>query len=117
GREFDIHGDGNLVPVYYNGFRAGVHIKGPTDSKDAGTTNIAELLSTSRASALGIEPMAKSAIQGRAVLIDLEAHFGKGRTVVNNEMLADVIEKQNVVIEPGDMLCLHTGFAQRILEM
>jgi kynurenine formamidase len=29
----------------------------------------------------------------------------------------DILRKDKVVVEPGDMVCLHTGFAQMLLEM
>ena len=50
-------------------------------------------------------------------MVDLRAHFGDARTVVGYEQLMQVIATDGVQIEPGDMLCLHTGFAQRVLDM
>src|SRR3984893_16819763 len=55
GSLFDADGDGKPEPVFYNGYRAGEHIVGPTDAEDAvpqGET------STSAAHALGGENMA-----------------------------------------------------------
>src|ERR1700761_8873658 len=52
---FDADGDGVAERVYYNGFRAGKEIIGPTEGSDAGP---AGTRSTSHAHALGIENMA-----------------------------------------------------------
>ncbi len=111
GQMFDADGDGTPEMVYYNGYRAGEHIVGPRD------------WATGReqphqgARALGVENMAVKAIQGRAVMIDLEAHYGRERKLVGFEDLMDVLRKDKVEIEPGDMVCLRTGFAQVVLEM
>ena len=116
GSMFDADGDGLPEPVYYNGYRAEHDVRGPQDPADAGAAGVA-LRSTSAAQALGIEHMAEKAVQGRAVLIDLHAHFGDGRTLIGYEQLAQVLAVDKVVIEPGDMVCLHTGFAQAVLGM
>ena len=116
GSMFDADGDGIPEPVYYNGFRAGVDVQGPTDPSGAGTAG-ATPGSTSIAHALGIEKMAEKAVQGRAVMIDLLAHFGNSRTIVGYDELANVLIADNVKIEPGDIVCLHTGFAQAVLDM
>jgi hypothetical protein len=50
---------------------------------------------------LGIENIAEKAVQGRAVLIDLHAHFGDTRTVVGYEQLAQVLAADGVVVESG----------------
>lgn len=119
GSMFDANGDGMPEPVYYNGFRAGHEVRGPSDPGDAGSPRAAgsQLRSTSGAQALGIEHMAEKAVQGRAVLVDLRAHFGDGRTLIGYEQLAQVLAADAVVVEPGDILCLHTGFAQMVLGM
>jgi kynurenine formamidase len=118
GHRFDVNDDGKPEAVYYNGFRAGEDIVGPTDAADAGIAgNIASLRSTSNAKALGIENMAATCVQGRGVMIDLHAHFGREPVSVNHEMLMRVMEEDKVHVEPGDMVCLHTGFAQMIAEM
>ena len=61
--------------------------------------------------------MAVSCVQGRAVMIDLEAHFGRSGKVIGYEDLMIVLDKDKVVIEPGDFVCIRTGFAQLLLEM
>jgi hypothetical protein len=114
---FDADGDGVPEPVFYNGFRAGEHIVGPSDPKDAGAVGEVPARATSAAHRLGIENMAAKCMQGRGVMIDLHAHFGRARTVVGYDELMRVMEKDKVTVEPGDMVCLHTGFAQLILEM
>jgi hypothetical protein len=61
--------------------------------------------------------MAATGVQGRGVLIDLHAHYGDARTHVNYDALQKIIENDGVEIEVGDMLCLHTGFAQKLIDM
>ena len=114
---FDADGDGVAERVYYNGFRAGIEVIGPSDDADAGLTGTIKSESTSGARALGIDAMAAHGVQGRGVLVDLRAHFGDDRKYVGYDDLMAVMAADNVVIEPGDMLCLHTGFAQRVLDM
>jgi hypothetical protein len=50
-------------------------------------------------------------------MIDLHAHFGRERKAVGYEDLMKVLEKDGVEVEKGDMVCLHTGFAEVILEL
>nr|WP_249676215.1 cyclase family protein [Acidocella sp. C78] len=114
---FDVDGDGILEKVFYNGFRAGEHIIGPEDGRDAGIQPTMRRQSTSNAGALGIERMASRGVQGRGVMIDLRAHYGDARTLVGYDELMRVIEADRVEVETGDMVCLHTGFAQHLLEM
>lgn len=102
---------------YYNGFRAGKEIVGPSDPAEAGANGPIGPQSTSCAHALGIEGMAAHGVQGRGVLIDLHARFGRARKLVGYEDLMAVMAADRVVVEPGDMVCLHTGFAQVVLEM
>jgi kynurenine formamidase len=111
GQMFDADGDGTPEMVYYNGYRAGEHIVGPRDW----TTGKEQAHQGARA--LGVENMAVKAIQGRAVMIDLEAHFGRARKLVGYEDLMDVLAKDEVTIEEGDMVCIRTGFAQQVLDM
>jgi kynurenine formamidase len=61
--------------------------------------------------------MSEQCVQGRAVMIDLRAHLGDARVVVDYALLADIFAKDAITIEPGDMVCLHTGFADRLLAM
>jgi Putative cyclase len=114
GSLFDADGDGKAEAVFYNGYRAGEHIVGPTDAKDAGPKGET---STSAAHALGVENMAVRCMQGRGVMIDLHAHFGDARTVVGYDDLMRVLEKDKVTVEQGDLVCLHTGFGELVLGM
>ena len=50
-------------------------------------------------------------------MIDLHAHLGRERVRVGYDLLMDILHQDRVVVEPGDMVCLHTGFAQMLLEM
>lgn len=71
----------------------------------------------SGAHALGLEHMAEACVQGRAVIIDLHAHFGREHRHVGYDDLRRVMDADGVTVEPGDMVCLHTGFAQMLVEM
>ncbi len=112
GTLFDADGDGVAEIVYYNGWRGGEDIVGPDDSDGAcaGFEGVA-------AHRLGIEKMAERCVQGRAVMIDLHAHVGRAREAIGYERLMRIIEADGVAVEPGDMVCLHSGFAQLVLDM
>ena len=114
GQMFDVDGDGKPEDVFYNGFRAGSDVAGPVLYCDG-----QELPNTAPQGArrLGVENMAKSCIQGRGVMIDLEAHFGRSGEIVGYEQLMAVLEKDKVAVEPGDLVCLRTGFAEMLLGM
>jgi kynurenine formamidase len=117
GMMFDTDGDGVPEPVYYNGYRAGEHIVGPSAASDAGAAGSMAPHSTSEARALGIENLAAKGMQGRGVLIDLAAHLGRARQLVGYEALMRIIESDKIEIEPGDMVCLRTGFDETVLGM
>ncbi|MFC3608872.1 cyclase family protein [Stutzerimonas tarimensis] len=117
GALFDVNGDGVPEPVYYNGFAAGERICGPQHPDDAGMQAHMRPESTSHAGALGIERMAETGVQGRAALVDLHAHLGDTRTLVGYDTLMRVLEADRVEIERGDIVCLHTGFADAVLAM
>jgi hypothetical protein len=117
GQMFDANGDGLPEPVFYNGFRGGFHIFGPTDPEDAGVPVTRGPKTTSGARALGVENMAVQGLQGRGVMIDLRAHLGDARTLVGYDTLMRVMQADRVVVEPGDMVLLHTGFGQRLIDM
>ncbi|WP_329067498.1 cyclase family protein [Amycolatopsis sp. NBC_01480] len=106
GAVFDLDGTGEPVISYYNGYRAGTDIIGDP----AGSV-------VPRAGALGIETMAQTAVQGRGVMVDLERAIGRERVLVGYEMLAEIMDEQDVTVETGDILCLHTGLAEVILEL
>ena len=113
GAEFDADGDGVAEHVYYNGFRAGDDIVLPAEA----TTDPAPLADPVRAGRLGIENMAAACVQGRGVLVDLVAAFGPGRRLVGYDDLITAFTAQDVVVEPGDMVCLHTGFTTALPAM
>jgi hypothetical protein len=114
GQMFDADGDGEPEDVFYNGFRAGTDIAGPYTY--AGTRQQPNPVPPG-AHRLGVENMAAACIQGRAVMIDLEAHFGRTGQIVGYDELMMVLARDQVVVEPGDMVCLRTGFAEMLLGM
>jgi kynurenine formamidase len=111
GAEFDADGDGVEEAVYYNGYRAGTDLVGPTD--DAGGDGVGHRCFARH---LGLEHMAAHGVQGRGVLIDLRHHIGDEWKGVDLALLREIMDADGVVVEPGDMLLLHTGFATRILD-
>jgi kynurenine formamidase len=110
GAEFDVNGDGVDVPVYYNGYRAGVDIVGPQpDAAGDGCGHV------SFGHHLGLEHMAYHGVQGRGVLVDIAHHLGHEWRGIDLKTLQEIMDADNVVVEPGDMLLLHTGFATEVL--
>lgn len=105
GRRFDVDGSGAMVPVYYNGFRAGSDIacgdgqRGPHLHK------------------LGIENLAETGVQGRGVLVNLVKTWGTGRTWIGYDKLMRAIEDQRVDVREGDMLLLYTGYCDAVMAM
>ncbi len=111
GAEFDADGDGVEEPVYYNGYRAGTDLVGPkSDAAGDGGSH------RCFAHHLGLEHMAAHGVQGRGVLVDLAHHLGHDWRGVDRQTLEEIMAADDVVVEPGDMLLLHTGFATKILE-
>ena len=111
GAEFDADGDGVEEAVYYNGYRAGEDLVGPKPDAagDGGRHRCF-------AHHLGLEHMAADGVQGRGVLVDLAHHLGHEWRGVDRKTLEEIMAADNVVVEPGDMLLLHTGFATEILQ-
>lgn len=89
GSHFDANGDGEAEVVYYN-----AHYPGPD-----------------------VDAMATLGLQGRGVLVDLHRKYGDAKVKVDRAMLEDVLREQRVTVEPGDILTLHTGWTQLVLEM
>jgi len=114
GSLFDADGDGKPEAVFYNGFKAGVDVVPANENPDAESWAKFE---GSRAEALGIQNLAEHGAQGRGVMIDLHAHFGRKRHAVGFGELKKIIEMDKVEIERGDIVCLHTGFAEMLLEL
>src|SRR6185369_11961466 len=65
GAEFDADGDGVAEKVFYNGYREGEHLVSPDGERGP------------YARALGIENMAGAGVQGRGLLLDLHAVYGR----------------------------------------
>jgi kynurenine formamidase len=106
GGRFDADGDGKPEMVFYNGYRAGDHVKAP-----------AEASGESSAGPLGIDNLAEHGAQGRGVMVDLHAHFGRERRAIGYDALMRVMEQDKVVVEKGDFVCFYTGFADVLLEL
>jgi len=115
GQMFDADGDGKPEDVFYNGYRAGRDIIGPAYYDAQG--NMTPCDEPQGARHLGVQNMAESCMQGRGVLIDLEAHFGRTGHIVSYDELAQVMRQDNVTVEPGDFVLFRTGFAEMLLEM
>jgi hypothetical protein len=120
GSMFDANGDGVPEAVYYNGFRAGTDDDGPQRQRRCWYFWFFQRLPANprpRPRRWALKKCPERCVQGRAVMIDLHAHFGRERVRVGYDLLMDIMRKDGVVVEPGDMVCLHTGFAQMLLEM
>jgi hypothetical protein len=118
GALFDADGDGVAERVYYNGFRPNTDIVGPVDYAEGDHFSAHPCgHDHSHADALGIETFAAHGIQARGVLIDLAAHYGRECRTVGYDDLMRVIEADGIVVEPGDILVLRTGFAEMVMEM
>jgi Putative cyclase len=114
GQLFDADGDGKPEIVFYNGYRAGEHIIGPVDYRDGRAVQRGE---HEGAKALAIDNMAAHGMQGRGVMIDLQAHFGRGLKHVGYDELMRIMEHDKVEVEEGDLVCFRTGYDRVILGM
>ena len=103
GALFDADGDGTPEHVYYNGFKVVSDDTGEGLYGKVGAVN------------LGIQHMAESCLQGRGVMIDLRSHCGDERRTVGYDELMAIMNKDDVEVSAGDLVCLHTGFADRIV--
>jgi kynurenine formamidase len=100
---FDADGDGAAEHVFYNGFRADRDFVQPA----AGVAP--------RAVALGVENLARTCVQGRGVLVDIRKAGRGPENLVDHTALAAAMEAQGAPVEPGDFLCLYTGYADLLL--
>lgn len=111
GSLFDADGDGRDEVVFYNGYRAGEDIRGPVDYLNGDRP----LDPPYGAGPLGIDILAETGMQGRGVMVDLQAHVGNSRTGVGYDELMRILEADRVSVEEGDILCLRTGFDRVLL--
>lgn len=109
GHAFDADADGSDEIVYYNGYRAGEHVLDSLPDPDGGPEPLCN------ARALGIEKIAERCVQGRGVMIDLYASFGRERRFVGYDELMRICEAGRVEVERGDIVCLHTGLTHALL--
>lgn len=105
GSMFDADGDGKPEKVYYNGFKVVDEKTGKPLHGDVG------------AGALTVDRMAETGMQGRGVMIDLRHHLGDERQAVGYDALMRIMQADKVEAGEGDMVCLHTGLGQRIMDM
>ncbi|MGE0231289.1 MAG: cyclase family protein [Flavobacteriaceae bacterium] len=105
GQEFDIDDDGKREPVYYNGWRAGSDVEGPGHNHGP------------FAHRLSVASLAETSVQGRGVMVDLHALFGDQPKLVGHDDLMQALDRQKATVEPGDFLCLYTGYADMLLSM
>jgi hypothetical protein len=101
---FDADGDGFPEPVGYNGFSVA---DGP----------VLSLADYRGAQALSVAPAARHGVQGRGMLVDLHRHYGSSRRAVGYADLMRVLEGDKVEVRRGDILCLHTGFADLVANL
>jgi len=106
GYEFDAGENGAKEIFYYNGWRAGEDIRPHGSGPEAGG-----------ARRLGIDKIAMARVQTRGVMIDLERHFGAVRRAIGFQELSEVMTAQDVRPEPGDIICLHTGYGRALVAM
>ncbi len=91
GQMFDADGDGKPEDVFYNGYRAGRDIIGPAYYDAQG--NMTPCDEPQGARHLGVQNMAETCMQGRGVMIDLEAHFGRSGRMVSHDDLMEVMRQ------------------------
>jgi len=106
GQEFDADGDGFDEIVYYNGYRAETDICGPRIPADR-----------TEARKLGLETLAETCVQGRGVMVDLQAIYGEEYVLVGYEGLMNALDRQGICVAEGDLLCIYTGWADLVLSM
>ncbi len=103
GALFDANSDDVAEKVFYNGFAI-------VDERGEGTQG------TLGVTALSAADMAVTGVQGRGVMIDLHHHLGDTRVEVGYDLLANIMRDDGVQIESGDIVCIHTGLGQLIVD-
>jgi len=104
GALFDADGDGVAEPIQYNGFSV-CGADGKPRFGELGAHN------------LGIEHMAKHGVQGRGVLLNLRKHYGFQSRPVSYDDLMRILEADAVEVEVGDIMCVYTGYADKLVEL
>lgn len=117
GASFDVQGKGTPEKVFYNGYKAGEHVIGPVDYDGDEEHDCSGAHASFGARKLGVQNFAVKGMQGRGVLVDLGHHFGTERVMVGYSELMDVMKRDKIMVEPGDMLVLRTGFAEEVVRM
>lgn len=111
GSLWDRFGDGEREATYYNGYCAHDHVCGPVDYLRGDTPQEGPY----GALALGIETIAETGLQTRGVMVDLFAHVGLEPVAIGYDALMGILEADRIDVEPGDALCLRTGFDRALL--
>jgi kynurenine formamidase len=104
GGEFDIHGNGKPEVVFYNGWHVVDEVTHKPAQGEVGAVH------------LGIENMAETCVQGRGVMIDLHAHYGREHKPVGYDDLMEILAKDEITVEKGDIVALHTGWSDMLIE-
>lgn len=97
------------------------HIRHPQHGFYGGTADEDIAVGTTE---LGIQHLAQRGIAGRGVLLDIARHFAaRGRDYdvtrtirVTVDDLEEVLAQQETSVQPGDILMLHFGWAERYLD-
>ncbi len=100
---FDADDDGIAEHIFYNGYRSDSHFIQPGEGTPPA------------ALALGIEQLSQSCVQGRGVLVDLRSAGAGPHGLVDYARLAKSLDEQGAKVEPGDFLCIYTGYADLLL--
>ena len=111
GAEFDADGDGIEEPVYYNGYRAGSTWSGRSPTRRATGASTSPSRTTSAWST-----WPSTACRGAVCSSTWPTTSGHDWRGVDRKTLEEIMAADGVVVEPGDMLLLHTGFATKVLE-
>ena len=112
GAEFDADGDGVEEAVYYNGYRAGSRPGRPEARCRRGRRGPPLLRPSPGPGAHGLPRGCRGEASWSTWPITWATTGGASTCATLEEIMA----ADNVVVEPGDMLLLHTGFATEILK-
>ena len=103
GALFDADGDGVAEPIQYNGFSV---------LDEHGDARFGEL----GAWHPGIEHMARHCVQGRGGHGEPASTYGFMSHAVSYDDLMRILDTDGVTVEQGDIVCLYTGYADKLLE-